>query len=254
MGCIRTHTGGSGGRSWHQHLLLVHVPSCILTCQRWQAGSSWLDQTDSTCGPTGTELSRLELKSSNLNAGNTTRKFAFSVLQESRDLRNGWPLGKYMLASGHPSHSHKPHPGLRWCQKMRKRCRCPLPSSRPPFSSYRLQRTLAQGKGEENFKADLKPFNDALHPWDDWFSDLKEQQKPGLWKGSGPPDHKASVQLCGSVTWVFRPIVLHCGCSPPMRTFTCVLNGIKLKSLDLDKLKARVLRGPRKETSIVYLW
>ena len=51
---------------------------------------------------------------------------------------------------------------------MRKRCRCPLPSSRPPFSSYRLQRTLAQGKGEENFKAGLKPFNDALHPWDDW--------------------------------------------------------------------------------------
>lgn len=65
---------------------------------------------------------------------------------------------------------------------------------------------MVQGKGEENFKADLKPFNDALHAQDDWFSDLKEQQKPGL------------------------------------------------KSLDLDKLKARVLRGPRKETSIVYLW
>ena len=32
-----------------------------------------------------------------------------------------------------------------------------------------------------------------------------------------------------------------------MRTFICVLNGIKLKSLDPDKLKARVLRGPRKE-------
>lgn len=55
---------------------------------------------------TGTELCRLEFKSSNLKQA-IQQGNLHSVSQESRDVRSGQPLGKYMLASepGRPAPS-----------------------------------------------------------------------------------------------------------------------------------------------------
>lgn len=171
-------------------------------------------------------------------------------------MRSGWPFKKVMALSSQPQspigrlasssrlHTGETPPLLStpvgsWF---------PLPFSHSLSSPHIPQRIMAHGKMEENFKGDFQTLQPYFWAHMSGCQNSRSYRSQFLERYQGFHINKASVPFHDSVTSVCCQIVLHCGHSPLMRTFICVLNRITLKPLGPDELQARVLTEPRKET------
>lgn len=144
-------------------------------------------------------------------------------------MRSGWPFKKVLhahvnlsptgrLSSTSRMHTGEPPPLFStpvgsWF---------PLPFSHSLFSPHRPQRHMARWK--RILKETSKPFSPTFWPQMTGCQKSRSYRSQFLERDQGLRISKASVSFHNSVTSVCCQIVLHCGHTPLMRTFICVLN------------------------------